>query len=798
MALNNNQQPLPVGYEFTDLQLRIDKNFPAGGFGITYLVTDLTNGKRRVLKENFPRTMVLRSSNSDVSLLSASTKEDYNYLLEKFIQEGEALQRFAGHPNIAQVLGNFRANNTAYMLMEYLPGHSLAQHIQSHDNHILEESELKALCLPVLQGLEAMHSANLLHLDIKPDNIYIPNLGEPYLIDFGGARNFTLSESRLLNESSVLLQTPGFAPPEQVNASSGLGPETDLYALGATLYVCICGQVPPKSGERQIRLVDGDSDPLSPALEICAGRYSPELLRAIDTCLRIRRKERPQSVAELRQLLPAEWQIQEPIPHPKPTPIPEPTPEPKPTPVPEPTPEPEPIPAPEPKSKTWMWVAATAVIIIAGLWGYGYLDEQAELAAQQAELATDQANWQRASANHSISAYQAYLDNCASVCQYRQAALERMQQLRQAELERSDQSAWQSAEAANTFAAYQSYLQNCNAVCAYRSSAEQRVEQLREFELTIRSNVYSDEVSINGRSYGSTPVSVPLTRGSYTVHVSKDGYRDYIEQIEFKQEQTLQVELQQKDPATDDIIQDCSECPQMVYIPTGSFRMGDIQGGGVYDEKPVHRVSVQAFLMSATEVTFAEWDACVAAGGCSHKPSDHQGWGRGSRPVINVSWEDAQEYVKWISAKTGERYRLPSEAEWEYAARAGSETRYSWGNTASHEYANYGTDSCCDGLAKGKDKWKYTSPVASFTANAFGLYDMHGNVWEWTQDCWNGSYQGAPSDGSAWLSGECGWRVLRGGSWNYNPDFLRSANRNWSTTGNRSYNNGFRLARTLD
>ena len=240
-----------------------------------------------------------------------------------------------------------------------------------------------------------------------------------------------------------------------------------------------------------------------------------------------------------------------------------------------------------------------------------------------------------------------------------------------------------------------------------------------------------------------------------------------------------------------DTIQDCPECPQMVYIPTGAFRMGDIQGGGDSDEKPVHRVSVKAFLMSATEVTFAEWDACVAAGGCSHKPSD-QGWGRVSRPVINVSWKDiTDQYIPWLNKKTGAQYRLPTEAEWEYGARAGSETKYSWGNSIGNNKAN------CDGCGS---RWDYskTAPVASFTANAFGLYDMHGNVWEWTQDCWNGSYKGAPGDGSAWLSGECGRRVLRGGSWYDNPKFLRSANRNWSTPDNRTFYHGFRLARTLD
>ena len=234
-----------------------------------------------------------------------------------------------------------------------------------------------------------------------------------------------------------------------------------------------------------------------------------------------------------------------------------------------------------------------------------------------------------------------------------------------------------------------------------------------------------------------------------------------------------------------------TEAEYFARIPAGSFRMGDIQGGGDSDEKPVHRVRIKAFLLGKTEVTFAQWDACVAAGGCSRKPSD-EGWGRGSRPVINVSWKDiTEQFIPWLNKTTGKRYRLPTEAEWEYAARAGSETKYSWGNSIGRNKAN------CDGCGSRWDDSK-TAPVASFATNGFGLYDMHGNVWEWTQDCWNSSYRGAPSDGSAWLSGNCSRRVLRGGSWVINPSNLRSANRNGKTTVNRNFSYGFRLARTLD
>ena len=156
--------------------------------------------------------------------------------------------------------------------------------------------------------------------------------------------------------------------------------------------------------------------------------------------------------------------------------------------------------------------------------------------------------------------------------------------------------------------------------------------------------------------------------------------------------------------------------------------------------------------------------------------------------MIGVSWKDAQAYVAWLSEETGEEYRLPSEAEWEYAARAGSTTKYSWGNKIGVNQANCDNDSC-------GDQWEYAAPVGSFAPNGFGLYDIHGNVWEWVQDCWNGSYAGAPSDGSAWRTGNCADRLKRGGSWSSPPGNLRAAYRSGSEY--RNSNTGFRVARTL-
>ena len=214
--------------------------------------------------------------------------------------------------------------------------------------------------------------------------------------------------------------------------------------------------------------------------------------------------------------------------------------------------------------------------------------------------------------------------------------------------------------------------------------------------------------------------------------------------------------------------------------------MGDLSGAGYDDEKPVHEVVIaRPFALSKYEVTFADYDKFTHP-----NKVDDRGWGRGRRPVIIVSWDDATEYAAWLSAETGKRYRLATEAEWEYAARAGSTTKYSWGNAIGQNRAN------CDGCGSQWDDDR-TAPAESFSANAWGLYDMHGNVWEWVQDCWNDSYVGAPTDGSAWTSGECGLRMIRGGSWLYLPGYLRSAFRDWFSRSYRDGYIGFRLAQDM-
>lgn len=311
-------------------------------------------------------------------------------------------------------------------------------------------------------------------------------------------------------------------------------------------------------------------------------------------------------------------------------------------------------------------------------------------------------------------------------------------------------------------------------------------------------------------------LTLRLEYGIYQIHAQKtidagseyfgervvvvDGSGDQWVNLELRSRPTLQALALKAEGATikepvkkeqDESEEDRPRPPMLgewVMIPGGAFVMGTADGP--IDERPERIVVVPPFRMMATEVTFACWDQCVRDGGCSYSPND-EGWGRGRRPVINVSYRDiTQQFIPWLNNKTQREYMLPSEAQWEYASRAGTETEYYWGDDPIDELANCSEcGSEWDGLR--------TAPVKSFPPNPFGLYDMAGNVWEWVEDCWNDNHHGAPEHSLPRYDGECNQRVLRGGSWGIGVTRLRSAYRNWSEINRRNIDVGFRLVENL-
>jgi formylglycine-generating enzyme required for sulfatase activity len=291
---------------------------------------------------------------------------------------------------------------------------------------------------------------------------------------------------------------------------------------------------------------------------------------------------------------------------------------------------------------------------------------------------------------------------------------------------------------------------------------------------------------------------VMSNRGEFGLGITHKSLLNYLEgfgiepKVAFERsDERLQADARKPETKTSNIIPQPitgKDEPPMVVIQPGLFQMGDWKGSGYENERPVHKVKLyRAFSMGKYEVPFAEYDTFAQATG-RKLPNDH-GWGRGQLPVINVSWEDAKAYAQWLSDQTGKRYRLPTEAEWEYAARSGGKDE-SWAGTSDERqlgtYAVYGVTGA--------------APVGSKQPNGLGLFDMSGNVWEWVEDCWHENYRKAPKDGSPWGKGEggdCLFRVVRGGSWNFIPEGLRTSSRGRETRDNEDDLVGFRLVQDI-
>jgi formylglycine-generating enzyme required for sulfatase activity len=322
----------------------------------------------------------------------------------------------------------------------------------------------------------------------------------------------------------------------------------------------------------------------------------------------------------------------------------------------------------------------------------------------------------------------------------------------------------------------------------FREQERQQLQEdaIRKAEEANRRRI-EQEVRSPWRTYGPLAVAVVLIVFSVVFWWQHRPGPERAEKLEPPKEITAPGKVFR------DRLKNGQEGPEMVVIPSGSFQMGNVQGGGEPDELPVRTVRIQKpFAIGLYEVTFDEYDQFATA--AKRELPDDRRWGRHRRPVINVSWQDAVEYTKWLSEQTRKRYRLPTEAEWEYAARGGKETAYWWGKDLVKEMAN------CHGCGSQWDN-KQTSPVGSFKQNPFGLYDTAGNVWEWVEDCRHKNYDGAPTDRSVWgpeNGGDCGRRVRRGGSWFHGPVTLRASNRGSGSADVRRDYNGFRLAQDVD
>ena len=692
-----HRQALPKGYRLHEYQL--DRVLGAGGFGLTYLGWDTSLDKPVAIKEYLPNDLAVRETDHSVMPKSHGDEDNFQWGLERFLDEARTLARFK-HPNIIAVYRYFDAHNTAYIVMEFAEGETLDEVLK---RGVLEEPRLLSVLMPLLDGLEEVHRGDFLHRDIKPGNIVIRPDGSPVLLDFGSARQAIGSRSRSI--TSVV--TPGYAPIEQYSSRGNQGPWTDIYALGAVAYKAVSGETPPDVTER-VR-----HDPMRPASEVCRGKYSEPLLNSIDWALSVEEETRPQDVASWRKLMTGEAHA----------------------PVREGSRESKPESKLERKRKTGL-IAMMVVLLVTVIGGYLYL--------QQA-----------------ISACQA------------------------------------SYFAGN----HQSVILACQTLA--------RVGVAEAVSVIVRSEARQEAARLAKQKAEEEAARL----------AKKKAEEEEVARQRAKQQRMAQM------------------VGPMMSIPAGEFRMGDLNGDGNPDERPVHRVRMDAFELAKHEVTVAQFRRFVqvtgyktqaetetGAKGCyAHQSGREKQWDwtegvnwrnasvsgltqGADHPVVCVSWNDAKAYIRWLNRELNEQFRLPSEAEWEYAARAGSTSRYPFGNDPSRlcQWGNVADKTPFSGgtswsdSADCRDGYAFTAPVGSFKPNAWGVADMIGNVWEWVEDCGHENYARAPVDGSAWVrGGDCDLRALRGGSFLDEPARVRSAFRGRVGAADRGTADGFRLARTL-
>jgi serine/threonine-protein kinase len=411
----------------------------------------------------------------------------------------------------------------------------------------------------------------------------------------------------------------------------------------------------------------------------------------------------------------------------------------------------------------------------------------------QAEIDVyDNKAWATAEQRNTLAGYEDYLEAWpeglhASKAKERIAEIKAAAEARAkdaAERAALDKTHWEAAATENTIESYNRYLRQ-QPTGQYVDEAQKRIEQIKADQALAAANA-ADEAAWNA------------AKASNTVNAYEQYLTSY-PQGAFASQAIAAIDNLR--PAVGKTFNDCNECPMMVSLSSGtaSLGAGENEPNARPNEKPQRPVTfANMFAIAVTEVTFDEYDACVRAGGCSGQPSDN-GWGRGNRPVINVSWEDAQKYASWLSSKTGQAYALPTEAQWEYAARAGDTSSLIGGSAAALcAFANgaskesglqWANNACTDPAA---DR---TLPTGMLSANKFGVKDMIGNVAEWTQDCNTLNLRDAPTDGTADARGSCNQRVVRGGSWFNGPADLRYASRLMQRRGDSNDFTGFRVIR---
>lgn len=713
---------------------QIIRKLGAGGFGAVYLCKDPRLGVEVAIK-----VFQVRDDNL-VGQITSASQDAGQVLRERFLAEAKTLHQLSHSPYIVNIKDyDELEDGTPYYVMPYLP-QSLEGEIgkDAFSRGRLEEIPAsqhprklplhRALTIleQLLQAMAQVHDAGLIHRDLKPANILFDEQGNVQVCDFGIAK---LPDAQY-SQSGVGMGSRNYMSPEQRESAKYVTPASDVYSLGILAYRMLTGQLPLGKFDDVSHFVPEIGKPLNDL---------------IDKAISQNDHQRPQDAGDfLTQFQQALAEVDDQgVIH---------------------------------DEATTTWVGGNASV----------KTELQPLEQKIIQLLKRQGEVR----NNDFPVLQALaelggLDNDALSALIKQV---------------TDQQASQHPKQK----AFQQWVAHLNSlqVKGESLSAQQKAVLIEAGEASTGMQASTLEYFINeklpseltNKEIATTP---DASKQTAQVNIEASGKEKPKRKKRWMVRSfmicvcigavlygyTLYATSLERDKAIKSILN------AMVEIPSGNFQMGcSLQDDQCFPwERPVHNVAVPGFKLMSHEVTFAMWDACLSSGGCWYNPDD-EGWGRGDQPLINVTHKFfTKQFIPWLNNVTGQTFRLPSEAEWEYAARAGSQTKYSWGNAAGSNNAN------CEDCGSRWDN-KRPAPVKSFSPNALGLFDMEGNVFEWTADHYSPNYSDATNTAAPWLLGNTNTRVLRGGSWNVPASYLRVSSRTSADVTRFGNNIGFRLA----
>lgn len=776
--------------------LQIEQLLASHSHGFSYLVSDPALGTRFELRECFPTAHAHRCPDGSVVARDAGHQTDFDAALERFLSAGQAAAALT-HPGLQQVLRFFQARGTAWQLLSHEPGEPLAQRLENGQR--LAPDAARSLLQQLMELLRFLHDRGVCQSELDPARIYLGNNDAARVA---------------VPQTAGRIATNPYTAPELQDSGRPAAPRSDIYALAAVMFHCITGCAPARAEKRATDLKEGRPDPLADALRESVAAGYGGLGEVLEQGLRLEPEDRPASIADWqRAFASVDWRRR--------------------------VATPDAGGASDAERREWLAPMLLggflSVLVVVALYLVFSNQPDRESTPSAPSLTTappsvsaeETARWQNALQADTVLGYRRFLADFPDSVYREQASVQ---------VEILDQQLWEQLSAEDTRAAYRDYLDQFPGGL-YEAEALQRIEAIdeaaaqaeRERQERLRRDELAWQEALDGRSVASMqrylddwPAGAHVEEAQRLRRelrdrelegrawdaaqklATRDAYRSYLDAYpQGEHAADALIILEHLDLAPGKVFRDCAGCPAMVVVPAGAFWQGSTEDdtAAAANEKPRRLVEIaRPFAVGIHEVTFQQWDLCAADGGCPPR-LEHNDWGREDRPVIMVSWNDAQQFVDWLGKKTGQDYRLPTESEWEYFARAGEEGQWLGGappslcahaNIAGAESGlRWQLEACADARATG------TLPAGSLRPNGFGLYDVIGNVAEWTADCMSLSYLDAPTDGSAWTRGICSSHITRGGSWLTGGRESRLAARFSLGNADRNDFTGFRVVRTV-